>query len=64
MQCCQKQSLTGGAISHFVILCPKIEGDHGIDPDSKTDHDRTDQVLEGKDQGKGRHGILTDLRHK
>ena len=50
--------------SFLLLLCSQIEGHRRIDADAEADAHRADDILYGKHQGEGRHGILADLRHK
>ena len=64
MKCSKEHSLTCRLICLFLICCSQIKGNDGINPDSKTDHNCIDQILNREYQRKCGHCIFTDLSNK
>ena len=60
----QEKTVGCGCVCHFFVSCTKVVGDSSVDSDSKADGNGVDHVLNRIDQGKGSHGLFTDLRYK
>ena len=60
----QRQPLGGRPVRLVPLARPQVQGNHGVDAHPKSNAHRVDKVLDGEDQGEGRHGVLADLRHE
>ena len=64
VQQAEHHAVGGGDLGLFAVARTQVQGDHGVDADTKADGDGVGKVLDGVYQREGGHGVLADLRHK
>ena len=56
----QEDTVCRSHIGRPLLTGTEADGNNGIEADAKADADGIDEVLHGKDQGHGRHGLFAD----